>query len=509
MPSLTQAGYVPPQNQKGKGAPPKPSKPRKPKKKRSRKRRNSGAVAASLIVLLVCAVIGGATLYMYLSTEPYLDAFCPGTTLSGYPMGGSSYDSGETLLAELTDEAVAGWSCALTWAGRTYTVAAQDITLHVDVPATLDPLWQAGREGGLVQRFVSQRKLMREGVSAEPVLVYDMAAVDALLERMKGEIECDPVDARVTFAPGSSEPFRFTAESVGRRIDTASLRAEIERAILALTPETKALEPEVQILEPAVYRAELENAITLRARVVLPIATDEASLANASLAARELNGQRAEPGKTFSFNGAVGTRTADAGYVEAGEPAYGVDVSGAGVSGAGVSGVGGGVCQIATALYQAALFGGIEVSERHAAARPVPYSEPGLEAAVSDQGLDLVLLNDTRFPLFVTARVYRDGEGACAEVQLIGEPLEARYALQSDVQQTEIPEKPVYVRDSEGRYATYTDERVSVSEGEPGCTATVHRIELDASGAELSRETLSTDTYDPIPPAVYVGVIER
>lgn len=495
MPGLTQAGYVPPE--KGRKSPPKPPKPRKPKKKRAKKRRGSGAVIASLAVLLICAAIGGATLYMYLSTEPYLDAFCPGTTLSGYPMGGSSYASGEALLSELTDEKIAGWSYALTWAGGTYTVSAQDIALRVDAAATLTPLWQAGREGGLARRFVSQRRLMREGVSAEPVLLYDMEAVDALLERMKEEIECDPTDARVTFMPGSSEPFRFTAESVGRRIDVSPLRAAIERAILALTPETEAVEPE--ILEPEVYRAELQNAITLRARVVMSIASDEASFANAQLAAQELNGQRAEAGEAFSFNAAIGARTADAGYVEAKEPAYGAEVSG----------VGGGVCQIATALYQAALLGGVQVSERHAAVRPVPYCEPGLEAAVSDQGLDLTLHNGTRFPLFVTARVYRSGEEAYAEVQLIGEPMEARYALISDARETEIPETPVYVRDSEGRYATYTDERVSASEGEPGCTAAVSRITLDAGGAEIARETLSTDTYDPVPPAIYVGVTER
>lgn len=499
MPSLTRAGYVPPRKEKNTDSNPTPKPPRKPKKgKRSHKRgKNGGAVAASLAVLLVCALIGGTTLYMYLCTEPYLNAFCPGTSLSGYPLGGSDYASGEALLARLTDEAVAGWSYTATWEGETFALTAQDVSLGIDAAATLEPLWQAGREGGLIQRFRSQRQLLREGVAAEPVIVYDMEPVDAFLEGLKKAVECDPADARVTFVAGSSEPFRFTAESVGRRLDTAPLRAAIERSLAALTAGETELAPES--LEPQVYEAELRNAIVLRARVVLPIDPDEASYTNASLAAKELNGRRAEPGETLSFNASVGARTADAGYVTAEEPAYG----------AGVSGVGGGVCQIATALYQAALLGDVTVGERHAAVRPVPTCEAGQEAAVSDQGLDLTLVNTTRFPLFLTARVYRDGEAAYAEVQLIGEELEERYALESVTRETGRIEEPVYVRDSEGRYATYTDERVPVTQGEPGYAANVYRLTLSAEGEELSRSLVTADSYEPVAPAVYVGVTER
>ncbi|MDO5378526.1 MAG: VanW family protein [Clostridia bacterium] len=499
MPSLTRAGYVPPRKDKKTDKKPMPQPPKKPKKKGKPKKRgkNAGAAAASLAVLAACALIGGATLYMYLRTEPYLDAFCPGTTLSGYPLGGSSYASGEALLAQLTDEAIANWSYTLTWQGETFALTAEDIALHVDASATLEPLWQAGREGGLIQRYWSQAQLLRQGVAAEPVLAYDMEPADEFLARIKEEIECDPVDARVTFASGSSEPFRFTGESAGRRLDTAPLRTAIERSILSLTSGETQLEPES--IEPGVYEAELRNAITLRARVVMSIAADEASFTNASLAAQEMNGQRAEPGEALSLNKLVGARTVDAGFVTAKEPAYGADVSG----------VGGGVCQIATALYQAALLADIEIDERHAAVRPVSYSEPGQEAAVSDQGLDLVLVNSTRFPLFVTARVYRDGEAAYAEVQLIGEPLEERYALESVTEETQSIDEPVYVRDSEGRYATYTDERVPVTDGEPGYSASVYCVELSVDGEELSRHIVSTDHYDPVAPAIYVGVTER
>ena len=63
---------------------------------------------------------------------------------------------------------------------------------------------------------------------------------------------------------------------------------------------------------------------------------------------------------------------------------------------------------LSTALYQAALLGGIEVTSRSAAVYPVGYCEMGQEAAVYDQGLDLVIENSTQMPLFLTARVYTE-----------------------------------------------------------------------------------------------------
>ena len=37
---------------------------------------------------------------------------------------------------------------------------------------------------------------------------------------------------------------------------------------------------------------------------------------------------------------------------------------------------------------------------------------------------------------------------------------DGRFALDSEMETIDAPDEPVYVRDSEGRYATYTDERI-------------------------------------------------
>ena len=205
MPSLTRAGYVPPKDQQPEKKPLPPQK-----KKKRRKKRMNGVAAASLAVLLIAVLIGAATVYVYTCTQPYAGAFLPGTALLGEPLGGLSYAQGEEALNRLTGEAIAEWSFTIRGKAQSWTLTAQDVALHADAEKTLGALWQAGREGGMVSRFLAMLRLREEPMIATPVLAYSMDAADALLEEIRAQVECDPVNATVAFAPGNSEPFRYT-----------------------------------------------------------------------------------------------------------------------------------------------------------------------------------------------------------------------------------------------------------------------------------------------------------
>ena len=499
MPTMTKAGYVPPEPPKPPKAPRKAPKPPLGKKKKHKKNRKglNGAVIASLVIFAVAALIGAGTLFVYARTTPYQHTYLPGTLLMGYPLAGAGQEDALALLDQIEEDMVDPWQFEISCMNQTYTVGAQDVQLEIDPEATLAPLWERGREGGMLSRFFAMMELSHEPMAALPVLSYDLSFVDDLLERIRGDVESAPVDATVAFRPGSAQPFTFTDEETGYTLDVSGVKAHIEQALARLAAGSMTLEPEA--IEPAVYRASLENAITMRSRLVVPLSGSKAGVANAALAVRALNGARIEAGETLSFNRTVGARTVEKGYQEAEEPAYG----------ASAVGVGGGVCQAATLLYRAALEGGVEVAERSAAAYPVDYCDMGQEAAVSDQGLDLVLRNQTDTPLFVMARTYEEDGRTMAELTLVGEELGVRYALESASRETGMIEEPVYVRDREGRYATYSDERVEAGEALMGYVAVVERVTLDREGQETARETVSENTYEAVPPMIYVGVTER
>jgi vancomycin resistance protein YoaR len=120
---------------------------------------------------------------------------------------------------------------------------------------------------------------------------------------------------------------------------------------------------------------------------------------NIALAAGRLNGVLIKPGETFSFNEAVGDISAATGY----QSAYIIK------DGRTVLGDGGGVCQVSTTLFRAALNAGLPIIERHAHAYRVHYYEeagfkPGLDATVYGPTYDLKFKNDTPASILIQTK---------------------------------------------------------------------------------------------------------
>ena len=91
-------------------------------------------------------------------------------------------------------------------------------------------------------------------------------------------------------------------------------------------------------------------------------------VANLEIAANAVSGQFVAPGETFSILDYV----TDLDY----EQAHVI------VDGAEETADGGGLCQVTSTLYNAALYAGMEVVERHPHASQLPYIRPGMDATV-------------------------------------------------------------------------------------------------------------------------------
>lgn len=115
----------------------------------------------------------------------------------------------------------------------------------------------------------------------------------------------------------------------------------------------------------------------------------EGRIHNVDLASSKFHGILIDPGETFSFNQAVGEIDSAHGY----QPAYIIK------EGRTILGDGGGVCQVSTTMFRAALDAGLNITERRAHAYRVSYyevnSELGTDATVYSPSPDLKFVNDT------------------------------------------------------------------------------------------------------------------
>lgn len=132
---------------------------------------------------------------------------------------------------------------------------------------------------------------------------------------------------------------------------------------------------------------------------------------NAIKAMRAINGAVILSGQTFSFNQRVGSWTRERGFVRA-------PVS---LSGILVPSWGGGVCQVSTTLYVAALLAGLEVLERHHHAVAPSYVPMGMDAAVAYGVADLKLSNPFNFPVKLTCEV-KNEQIVCQIIGLMSAP---------------------------------------------------------------------------------------
>lgn len=119
---------------------------------------------------------------------------------------------------------------------------------------------------------------------------------------------------------------------------------------------------------------------------------------NVAMAAARLNGAEVPAHGAWSFNREVGQRTVDGGWrvapvllLEGARPA-----------------VGGGICQVSSTVYNAALLADMRATQRHAHSRPVRYIPLGRDATVSWGAKDLVLTNPHPFPIRLQATVLYD-----------------------------------------------------------------------------------------------------
>ncbi|MDE6850025.1 MAG: VanW family protein [Clostridia bacterium] len=131
---------------------------------------------------------------------------------------------------------------------------------------------------------------------------------------------------------------------------------------------------------------------------------------NIRLAADKINGSVVQSGGEFSFNGTVGARTEESGF----KPAKIIE------DGKFVLGYGGGVCQVSTTLYNAALLSGLDITEYHPHSLQVSYVAPSRDAMVSGSYFDLKFKNNRLTPVYVrvncslgsiTCTVYGESDG--------------------------------------------------------------------------------------------------
>ncbi len=282
-------------------------------------------------------------------------------------------------------------------------ILSQPFTLKLPNATDKDPTWQ-------VQPVDLARLLtfteVANGNNADLQVGINKTLTAAYLHSLEGEIDQDAENARFIFNDDTRLLDLIQPAVQGRALQ---VDPSVEAINQAITNGDHSATLQVNITEPQIKDtttgAELGITELVSSYTSYFRGSSDERVHNIQIAAARFHGLLLAPGATLSMSDVIGNISLDNGYAEA------LIIVGDQT----IAGVGGGVCQVSTALFRTAFFGGYQIDERHAHAYRVGYYEQtasghdqklaGLDATVFVPIVDFKFTNDTPYWLLMETYV--------------------------------------------------------------------------------------------------------
>ncbi|MEY4225889.1 MAG: hypothetical protein RL190_646, partial [Actinomycetota bacterium] len=216
-------------------------------------------------------------------------------------------------------------------ADRALEIASAPVALNVD-----------GKRVGALSTAALENAVIVRNEDGEPTIAFNPKALTPAIGEQLGDLLRDPVNAM--WDTNGERAWVIPAKK-GRAFDPRAAADAVRAA--ALGGGARQAEIELNAIDPGRSTEEAESyGITQRVAGAVTELGDssENRTHNVALMAQILDNRLVMPGETFSFNEAVGPRTPERGFLE------GRSI----VAGLLLPSIGGGVCQVATTLFDAA-----------------------------------------------------------------------------------------------------------------------------------------------------------
>lgn len=289
-------------------------------------------------------------------------------------------------------------------------------------------------------------------------------------------------NASISINPNTEQVFKISPEIIGKQVDTNKLYIDICNKYL----NSHSLQIEIPIIStpPEICKKDFENQINLRADFSTNISSSSTDRKhNIKTALNSINKKVLLPNETFSFNNVVGRRTENNGYRTAKII----------VNNEFVDGIGGGVCQVSSTLYNAALLSGLEIVEANKHSKQVGYVKYGFDAMVNFGSSDLKFKNNTNDKITIIANYSQDK----IRIRIFGKSLNnTQYKLTNEIENVVDPIQNILI-DTNEEYidkVKYTDEYFYLKQPAKGMTIKSYREKFVNNNLVL-KELIRTDKY--------------
>ncbi len=274
-------------------------------------------------------------------------------------------------------------------------------------------------------------------------LRVDFEKLRDILESLAPAINQEPINARLKFAEEEHKVKEFSLPQKGKKLNTDKSMAQIARSLA----EGRLLVPlAIDEIPPKITLDSIEKLgiKTLLARGESDFKGSSLSrIHNIQVGSAKFHGSLLGSGENFSFNSILGEVSDKTGYQ------YELVIKNKKL----IPEYGGGICQVSTTLFRAAMISGFPILERRPHSLPVKYYNPqGFDATIYPGVTDLRFVNDTPQNILIQTKI----NGTKLIFEIYGS---------SDGRKTEITGPQIIEQNPDGSLKTTLTRRITTADG--------------------------------------------
>lgn len=409
-----------------------------------------------------------------------------GIYVGDFGLGGMTEEEAEQKVKEYVD-GLSGQQVTLNIEGQAVATTAGELGFYWSNTDAVDEATEHAVRGNLVQRYMGMKDLQKNPVHIPLETEVDESRVEAVVaEKWEGGA-AEPQNATITRENGQ---FVITPGVSGKAVDAAATKEAVDMALKSADGQPVTVDAVVTVKEPDVTEEDLATISDVLGTCSTSFASSGAARSkNLSNGAAKINGHVLMPGETLSGYECMQPFTTENGYYTA--AAY--------ENGQVVDSIGGGVCQIATTLYNAALRAEMEITQRQNHSMIVTYIKPSMDAAIAGTYKDIKITNNYSTPIYVEGYT----EGRELYFTIYGKetrPANREVKYISETLGSTDPGAPMEKLDPSLAPGT----RKQVQSAHRGLRSRLWKV-VTVDGVEVERTLLHTDTYNASKAIVLVG----
>ncbi len=441
------------------------------------KKKKNGKIRKFLLYLIIIIVV--LSLVDAVDIYKNRNKILPGVSAFGVELEGLKKEEARDILQLIASKMIDSPRILVFEDKEFKFIPHKELDAFIDLNRVVEETYDIARTGNVFKRIKDRIVVWRKGYELPFQAEFNPQKFEDFQNKISSLINRIPRDAYV-------EGNRIIESRIGVKLDLEKFKEEITESLKSLDEEKYIFDIPVITVNPKITTQNILKELAISGELGIYFTSlenkEENTIYNIKLSSEVINGILIKPQEIFSFNKYVGPAEKADGYKESTIIANGIFVNG----------YGGGICQVSSTLYNAALLANLPIIERYnhsVYGEATEYVPLGQDAAIFYGFKDLRFKNNSDHAIVIFSKVFRDtlqvsifgGNEDKAEVEIISKDKKI-----IDYQ---------IIREKDSKLEA--GQEIVVQEGVPGYQIKTYRI-VSKEGEEKI-EFLAEDTYKSVP----------